>query len=127
MQGKKVGANFEALLERARQAYTQNSPGEAVPLLRRLMVLDPRHVDALVTGASALARTGAIGRADALFKRVNKLNVGESRHWRAHVSVLIQACKLNAALRRSQKTLIKEPTIMAGLRGLARIADLGGA
>ena len=126
MQGKKVGANFEALLERARQAYTQTRPGEAVPLLRRLMVLDPRHVDALVIGASALARTGAIGRADALFKRVNKLNVGESRHWRAHVSVLIQARMLNAALRLSRKILIKEPTIMAGLRGLARIADLGG-
>ena len=115
-----------ALLNRARKAYAENRPSEAVWPLRCLLTVDPRHVDAQVILAGALARTNAVGIANVLFRRVNKLEVAESRHWRMHASVLIRAWQLNAAHRVSRKILVKTPVEAAGFQNLARIANLLG-
>lgn len=125
--GNTVGeARPSTLLERARTAYAENRPREAVWPLRCLLTIDPRHVDAQVVLAGALARTGAVGLANTLFARINKLEVTESRHWRAHASVLIRARQLNAAHRLSRKILVKTPADVGGFQGLARIASLWG-
>jgi len=115
-----------ALLDRARKAYAENRPSEAVWPLRCLLTVDPRHVDAQVILAGALARTNAVGIANILFARVNKLEVAETRHWRMHASVLIRARQLNAAHRISRKILVKTPVEAAGFKSLARIANLLG-
>lgn len=115
-----------ALLDRGRKAYAENRLREVVGPLRCLLVMEPGQLDGLVILAGALARTGATGTANVLFNRVNKLDVMESRHWRTHASVLIQARQLNAAHTLSRKILVKAPAEVAGFQGLARIMSLWG-
>jgi thioredoxin-like negative regulator of GroEL len=115
-----------ALLDRGRKAYAENRPRESVPPLSRLLMIDPGNVDALVILAGAFARTGAIGTANTLFGRVNKVDLRESRHWPAHVSVSIKARQLNTAHQLCRKIVIKTPTDVMGFQSLARIASLWG-
>jgi Flp pilus assembly protein TadD len=124
--GSRMKVDPVALLEHARSDYAGNRPKAAVHSLRRLLTIHPNHVDALVIIAAAFAKVGAVGKANAIFNRVNKLDVTESRHWQAHASVSVQGQRLNAAHTLSRKILVKEPADVAGSRTLARVASMRG-